>query len=94
MLDSSTALVLSETFHVFHEALSKTNITYFIMGGSLIGSYRHHNIIPWDDDIDVIVNSTQRMMLHEILLSLEPDYLHTWSMEPLIQWKFYPTNGQ
>ena len=29
------------------------NLTYYIIGGALIGAIRHKGYIPWDDDIDV-----------------------------------------
>lgn len=31
----------------------KYNLDYFMLGGSGIGTIRHHGFIPWDDDIDV-----------------------------------------
>ena len=33
----------------------KANVTYVLAFGSLLGACRHKDIIPWDDDIDVVM---------------------------------------
>lgn len=75
----------------FINICEENNITYFIYGGSLLGTIRHQGFIPWDDDIDVIMFRKDFEKLNEILekdldekydyfnILNEDTYFYTWA---------------
>ena len=101
-LDSYDRALLDMTFKAFTEAMESSNVTYFIFAGTLLGSWRHHGRIPWDDDIDVMINGSDLQTVSQVLRSKvaeDPEsfglYETEMSSEGLIHpWKFYPRNGK
>ena len=44
-----------ELLEVLDRICRRNGLRYFVDYGSLLGAVRHRGVIPWDDDIDVVM---------------------------------------
>ena len=49
--------------HFISETCMKNNIDCFMTAGSLLGSFRHHGMIPWDLDMDIVTRLKNKDVL-------------------------------
>ncbi|XP_070208239.1 uncharacterized protein [Littorina saxatilis] len=74
------------TMDVFLKACTEHNLTFFLFEGSLLGAYRHHGLVPWDDDVDIALNASQWQKVRHVLGNIPGFTLYS---PPDSQWKFY-----
>ena len=70
--------------HELDRVCKKNGIRYYLAYGTLIGAIRHNGIIPWDDDIDVVVSRSDYEKLMELPASewQEPFFLQSEKTSP------------
>lgn len=73
-MEGSDKAVVFEIIKALDKICSQYQLNYFLYGGTLLGSYRHHDIIPWDDDVDVLMNVTERDVIFSSLSFLSPRF--------------------
>ena len=73
-MNASEKSVAIATLEEFADLCSRHNITYWMYSGTLLGSFRHHDVIPWDDDLDVIIPLRERVRVYHEMRRLSPAY--------------------
>ena len=63
---------LYQLMSIFHNEAEKEGLEYLIDGGTLLGAVRHNEIIPWDDDIDIIIFNKEKLL--KVLTNLKCSY--------------------
>jgi len=74
-MDASKA---KEDLLLLDQRFSEMGIEYCVVGGTLLGCMRHGGFIPWDDDIDILVNQNdmykffQHLFFRDFSMSFAP----------------------
>ncbi len=83
-------MMLMDTASYLVSVCEDLNITCMMYGGTLLGSWRHHDIVPWDDDIDIILNINEKDELYSALTKDNRQF-HAVSAGPRL--KLFSING-
>ena len=65
--------LLKEMLEVIDGICREEKIPYMLWGGSCLGAVREHDIIPWDDDLDIIVWRKDKKRIEEALRKKLPE---------------------
>lgn len=73
------------------EVCEKHSLTYFMIGGTMLGAIRHKGFIPWDDDIDLGMPRKDYEFFLEIASKELPDKLKVVNYRTDPNYQYYIT---
>ncbi len=73
-LSSGHRKTIEKLLDTFQTAMvaAKLNDQWFLFAGTLLGSVRHHDIVPWGRSVDVAIDVRYRQRVGEVLYLLGP----------------------
>ena len=87
-LDPDEKKQLLDLLDAFVRAATDARVPFFLSGGTLLGSWRHHGLVPWDDDLYLTVPHNLRDNLSRALRALGSDHALYGQAED-VRWKWY-----
>lgn len=70
-----------DMFRYFKDVCTRHHLRYYLWAGSLLGAVRHKGMVPWDNDIDIVMPVNDFLVLEKILLEDERYGIYSfWSM--------------
>lgn len=77
------SLQLYNILYKFHDVCVKSGLRYEAAWGTLLGAFRNGGIIPWDDDVDVVVKEEDKERLYSIFgIDDKGNWTNATSLEP------------
>ena len=74
---------LLKLLKAFDAFCQQFGVKYTLSGGSLLGAVRHKGFIPWDDDIDCIVDRNNFNKLCDVIKDNKTLQFERWTKDTL-----------
>ncbi len=78
-----------DLFREFERVCTAFGLSYFAIGGTLLGAVRHKGFIPWDDDLDVVMPREDYQKLKSLACQFKhPYFLQSPDTDPEYGYSF------
>jgi|LSQX01.3.fsa_nt_gb lipopolysaccharide cholinephosphotransferase len=79
---------LLELISVIDSECRKNGIWYSLAAGSVLGAVRHQGFIPWDEDIDIFVKSSDLPEFRRVMMAAIPNELRYFAWDK--EYEYHP----
>jgi hypothetical protein len=87
----SEKIIAMDLLKTILKVAKKLGLVHLLFGGTMVGSWRNHGIIPWDDDIDICFNASDKDELRNGILALGSPYKVNGGFVRIKVWSEYST---